>query len=231
MERGDTKIKIVIADDHAIVRQGIVNYLELKHDIQVVGQACDGLSAVKLAGELKPEIVIMDISLPNMNGIDASREITDSLPHTKIIALSMHASKEYVTEMFRAGANAYLLKESGFEELYNAIQTVINGKSYLSPSLVDLVVDNFIKPSPSEEASVFNKLSKRQREVLQLLAEGKTTKQVALNLKISPKTVEAHRLNLMEKLKIDNIAQLTKYAVQQGLTTLDPASGDSELQS
>ncbi len=214
-------IRIILADDHAIVRHSLSRAMEQEQDIEVIGQAEDGHMTVALARQLRPDLVLMDISMPDLNGIEASREIRRESPDTQIIALSMHSEKRYVTEMFKAGAKGYLLKDSNYGELLTAIRTVAEGKTYLSPSISDTVVEDMVTGEYGKEASAFSVLTPREREVLQLLAEGNTTKQAAMRLHISPKTVEAHRLRIMSKLNIDNIALLTKYAIQEGLTSLD----------
>ncbi|MBN2513378.1 MAG: response regulator transcription factor [Sedimentisphaerales bacterium] len=210
-------IRIILADDHVILREGLNRALQSESDFSVVGQAGDGHSAIKLIRELSPDIVVMDIGMPELNGIETTRIISKELPRVKVIGLSMHSNDKYVREMFRAGASGYLLKNCAFEELVEAIRTVAGGKTYVSPSIGSMVIQEYISKT-DQEKSVFSLLSQREREVLQLFAEGKTTKQTAARLHISPKTVEAHRLNLMNKLGIDNIAQLTKYAIQEGLT-------------
>ena len=215
-------IRIVLADDHTIVRYGLSRAFEQETDIDVVGLAQNGLSAVRLVKELSPDAVVMDISMPDLNGIEATHQVLKILPRVKVVALSMHSSDKYVREMFRAGASAYLLKDCPFEELVEAIKTVIDGKTYVSPSISGLVINNYLGKSGEVEDSAFSVLSRREREVLQLLAEGNTTKQVGKRLHISPKTVEVHRIRIMNKLDIDNIAQLTKYAIQEGLTQADP---------
>lgn len=214
-------IRIILADDHAIVRHSLSRAMEQEQDIEVIGQAQDGHMTVALTRQLRPDLVLMDISMPDLNGIEASREIRRESPDTQIIALSMHSEKRYVTEMFKAGAKGYLLKDSNYGELLTAIRTVAEGKTYLSPSISDTVVEDMVTGEYGKEASAFSVLTPREREVLQLLAEGNTTKQAAMRLHISPKTVEAHRLRIMSKLNIDNIALLTKYAIQEGLTSLD----------
>lgn len=214
-------IKILLADDHAIVRHGLSESIQQQNDMKVVGQANDGRKTVELATKLKPDIIIMDISMPYLNGFEAAREILHALPKTKIIALSMHSSKRFVVEMLKAGACAYLLKDCEFDELIKAIRIVANGKTYLSPSISDVVIDNFVRTDEEETSSAFSALTQRERQVLQLIAEGSTTKQIANSLYISPKTVEAHRLNVMNKLEIDNVAKLTKYAIQEGLTSVE----------
>mgnify|MGYP001609778867 CR=1 FL=1 len=213
-------IRIILADDHEIVRHGLSRSLQQIEDIDVIGHAKDGHSAVELVRELSPDIVVMDIGMPDLNGVEATRQIVKESPKVKVIGLSMYSSNKYVREMFRAGASGYLLKDCPFEELVEAIKTVVEGKTYVSPSIGDMVVKDYV--SKPDEASAFSVLSQREREVLQLLAEGKTTKQIAGCLHISPKTVEVHRLRVMNKLNIDNIAQLTKYAIQEGLTQPEP---------
>lgn len=214
-------IKILLADDHAIIRHGLSKSLQEEEDLEIVGQSQNGLSTIQLVRELLPDVVIMDISMPDINGIDATREIIRDFPNVKIIALSMHSAKKYISEMFKAGASSYLMKDCDYDELTKAIRTVVSGKNYLSPEIADIVVDSYVKGSPEEGMSVFSELTKRERQVLQYMSEGKTTKQIGLRLHISPKTVEAHRLRVMEKLSIDNVAQLTKYAIQEGLTSAE----------
>ena len=214
-------IRIILADDHAIVRHGLNRSFQQEKDVEVIAQAQNGRSAVQLAKELSPTVVVMDISMPDLNGIEATRQITSESPQVKVIALSMHSSKKYVTEMFKAGASGYLLKNCDFEELADAVRIVAGGKTYISSSVSDLVVQDYVNSSV-EEDSAFSVLTRREREVVQLLSEGKTTKQAALHLYISPKTVEVHRLNIMKKLNIDSIAQLTRYAIQEGLTLSEP---------
>ncbi|MEN6385072.1 MAG: response regulator transcription factor [Phycisphaerales bacterium] len=214
-------IKILLADDHAIVRDGLRRSLQQEEDMEVIGQAKDGLTTIQLARELSPDVVLMDISMPDINGMDTCREITRDFPNVKVIGLSMHSAKRFVSEMFKAGASGYLPKNCEFDELAAAIRSVMAGKTYLSPAITDVVVDNFVRVSAEENNSVFFTLTKRERQVLQLMAEGKTTKQIGQSLHISPKTVEAHRLRVMEKLNINNVAQLTKYAIQEGLTSAE----------
>jgi DNA-binding NarL/FixJ family response regulator len=215
-------IRILLADDHAIVRHGLSRAIQQEDDMEVVGQASDGHSTVELARELAPDVVVMDISMPDLNGIEATREIQREAPGVRVIALSMHSAKRYVTEMFRAGASGYLLKDCDFDELARAVRTVAEGKTYVSPSISNVVVEDLVHTEEKMEPTAFSVLTQREREVLQLLAEGRTTKQIALRLHISPKTVEAHRLRVMNKLEIDNVAQLTKYAIQEGLTSAEP---------
>jgi two-component system response regulator NreC len=214
-------IKIILADDHAIVRHGLSKSFQQETNIEVVGQAKDGHSTIELVGELSPDVVVMDIGMPDLNGIEATRRITKDYPKVKVVGLSMHSSDKYIREMFRAGASGYLLKNCPFEELVEAIRTIVSGKTYISPSIGDMIIKEYASKSDKEK-SAFSILSQREREVLQLFAEGKTTKQIGRRLHISPKTVEAHRLRIMNKLDIDNVAQLTKYAIQEGLTQPEP---------
>lgn len=210
-------IRIILADDHAILRHGLSKSLQQEEDFKVIGQTKDGRSTVELVKELLPEVVVMDIAMPDLNGVEATRQIARECPGVNVVGLSMHSSNKYVREMFRAGAKGYLLKDCPFEELAQAVRTVVAGKTYVSPSVSQTVIEDYIS-KPGDRKSAFHVLSQREREVLQLLAEGKSTKQVARQLHISPKTVEAHRLRVMHKLEIDNLALLTKYALQEGLT-------------
>ena len=214
-------IKILLADDHQLVRQGLRSLLEKQADFKVVGEAEDGLSALKKARELLPDVVIMDVAMPKLNGIEAAREILDVSPEIKVIALSMHAEGCFVVEMLRAGASAYLLKDSAYEELVQAIKASLVNKIYVSSSIAEGIIKNYITQIPREDFSAFSILSQRERQVLQLLAEGKSTKEIASLLFISVKTVETHRQKIMDKLDIHTIAGLTKYAIKEGLTSLD----------
>lgn len=164
----------------------------------------------------------MDISMPDLNGIEATRQIVADMPNVKVIALSMHSGRNFIIEMFKAGASGYLLKDCEFDELTNAVRIVHGGQTYVSPSISDVVIESSVRGTPQRKDSAFAILTKREREILQLLTEGQTTKQIARSLYISTKTVEVHRLNIMNKLKIDSIAQLTKYAIQEGLTQPEP---------
>ena len=215
-------VRIILADDHTIVRHGLNKLIQQQEDMEVIAQAADGHSTIELTRELSPDMVIMDIGMPDLNGIDATQQIIREFPQVKVIGLSMHSGKKFVIEMLKAGASGYLLKDCALEELTTAIKAVASGKTYLSPSITDVVVGNYVRHSKKKESSAFSLLSQREREVLQLMAEGKTTKQVGLKLHISPKTVEGHRLRIMEKLNMDSVAKLTKYAIQEGLTSPEP---------
>jgi DNA-binding NarL/FixJ family response regulator len=215
-------IRIILADDHTIVRHGLNKLIQQQENMEVIAQAADGRSTVELTRELLPDMVIMDIGMPDLNGIDATDQIISEFPQVKVIGLSMHSGKKFVIEMLKAGASGYLLKDCALEELTTAIKAVASGKIYLSPSITDVVVENYVRHSQKKESSAFSLLSQREREVLQLMAEGETTKQIGLKLHISPKTVEGHRLRIMEKLNMDSVAKLTKYAIQEGLTSPEP---------
>lgn len=214
-------VRIILADDHKIIRDGLNGLLSRETDIEVIAQCSDGHDAVELVRKLLPQVVIMDIGMPGLNGIEATRQITNEFPGVRVISFSMHSDKKFVTEMLRAGASGYLLKDCAFEELTTAIRTVVAGKTYLSPVIADVVVENYVRNPSTEGKTAFSVLTNREREILQLLVESKTTKQVSRILHISTKTVETHRSNIMKKLNIDNMVALTKYAVREGLTTLD----------
>ncbi|OGS58226.1 MAG: DNA-binding response regulator [Elusimicrobia bacterium RIFOXYB2_FULL_62_6] len=211
---------ILICDDHKIFREGLRALLEKQPGIRVVGEARDGIESVRLAKELSPDIVIMDISMPGLNGIEASRKLAKMRKAARVIALSMHNDRKYVTEIFKAGARAYLLKDSAFEELMDAIKAVNCGRFFLSAGITSVVLGDYIKGPGGDPRSPFTILSSREREVLQLLAEGLRTKEISNKLGLSVKTVETHRKKIMEKLGIQSIAGLTRYAVKEGLISL-----------
>lgn len=213
-------IKILLADDHQIIRDGLASLLEQQKDMQVVGQAEDGRQALRMALDLMPDIVVMDISMPNLNGIEATAQLRKDCPGTRVVALSMHSDKRFVAGMLKAGARGYLLKNSAFNELVQAVHTVMSGETYLTPKIAAVVINDYIQSNRGEKAAGLEALSSRERETLQLLAEGKTTKQIAGELFISVKTVETHRQNVMKKLGIFNMADLVKFAVREGLTSL-----------
>jgi two-component system response regulator NreC len=213
-------IKIVLADDHQIVRQGLRTLLAAEPDMEVVAEADNGRAVLKVVQDLSPNIVIMDISMPDLNGIEATRQILAESPGVKVIALSMHSDSLFVLNMLKAGASGYLLKDCALEELVKAIRTVVSQKTYLSPGVSDIVLRDFVHGWSVPGSSAYAILSPREREVLQLMAEGRSTNQIAESLYISVKTVEAHRKQIMNKLGLHTVAELTKYAVRQGLTSL-----------
>lgn len=213
--------RIVIADDHKIFREGLRTLLQNRPWIEVLGEANDGRSVVSLATELVPDIVIMDVAMPDLNGIEATRQIVASIAGTKVLALSMHSDSRFVTRMLQAGASGYLLKDCAFEELTLAIETLVNDCVYLSPGVTGAVVRNYVRGLSQDGVSEVVSLTPREREVLQLVAEGLTTRDIASKLGVGAKTVETHRRQVMEKLDIRSIAELTKYAVREGLTSLE----------
>jgi len=214
-------VKILLADDHQILRQGLRTLLEKERDVQVVAEAQDGRTAVRLAKELAPDMVIMDIGMPDLNGIEATRQIALEAPGVKIIGLSMFADRRFVVNMLKAGARGYLLKDCAFEELGRAIRVVMAHKIYLSPEIAHVVMQDLFYPASSREMSVFSVLTAREREVLQLMAEGNSTSQIANQLHVSVKTIETHRQQIMQKLNMHSVAQLTKYAIREGLTSVE----------
>jgi len=213
-------VRILLADDHTIILDGLCSLLNKNPDFKVVGRASDGMSAVRLAAELSPDLIIMDISMPGLNGIDAARRILAADPRTKVIALSMHNDGRYVSEALKSGALGYLLKESAFEELIAAVRAVMKGQCYLSASIAGVVIKDYIRHLEKTKSGVFSALTPREREVLQALSEGLSTKEIASRLGVSVKTVETHRSQIMEKLDIHSVAELTKYAIREGLTSL-----------
>jgi len=215
-------ISVLIADDHKIMLAGLRSLLEKQTDFDVVGEADNGRKAVQMAQEKKPEVVVMDVSMPDLNGIEATKQIIESLPETRVIALSMHSDKRFVMGMLRAGASGYLLKDCASQELANAILQVARGKKYLSPEITGVVIGDFLLGNSSEEVpTAASQLSPREREVLQLIAEGWSTKQIASHLYVSVKTIETHRRQIMKKLDLHSIADLTKYAIREGLTSIE----------
>ncbi len=215
------KTLVMIVDDHQIVRDGLKAILHNEEGIGVIAEAENGRNALRLINELRPDIVIMDIAMPDMNGLDATRRISSEYPDIKVLILSMHHDKRMVIEVLNAGAQGYLLKECASDELLRAIRTLLQGETYLSPKISSIVVKDLVKQQQGEIPSEIFSLSSREREVLQLLAEGKSMKEIAFTLDVSIKTVEAFRKRLMDKLKVNSIAELTKIAIREGLTSLD----------
>lgn len=215
------RIRVLLADDHKIVRDGLRALIEQQADIAVVAEAEDGRTAVGLVQDLSPDVVVMDIGMPDLNGIEATRQIIAKTSDVKVIALSMHSDRRFVAGMLGAGASGYLLKDSAFEELADAIRLVFADQTYLSPGITGVVIEDYVHHASAAEDTVLATLTAREREVLQLLAEGRSTKQIASDLKVSVKTVETHRQNVMKKLNLHSIADLTKYAIREGLTALE----------
>ncbi len=214
------RVRIILADDHTIMREGLCALLAKQQDFQIVAEAADGRTAVMLTQELSPDVVVMDINMPALNGIEATRQIITGNPGIKVIALSMYSEKPFVIEMLKAGASGYMLKDSAFEELVHAIYTVMQGQFYLSSGIATFVVKDYLHKSSGVDFSAFSMLTGREREVLQLIAEGKNTKEIASVLNVSTKTIETHRSQVMEKLNIHSIAELTKYAIREGIISV-----------
>ncbi len=214
-------VRLILADDHKIMREGLRALLAKQHQVEVIAEAESGRGVVDLCTRLHPDVVVIDISMPDLNGIDATRQIIRQTPDVKVIALSMHSDKKYVKEMLSAGASGYLLKDSAFEELGTAIAAVVQNKTYLSPQITDTVVKDYVGEHAPLDAPCSTMLSAREREVLQLLAEGKTTRDIAAKLYLSIKTIETHRKQIMDKLGLNSIAELTKYAIREGLTSIE----------
>jgi len=216
------RTRVVIADDHTIVRQGLRALLQGVKEIEVVGEAADGREAVRKVAALRPDVIVLDISMPRMNGLEATERIVRESPRTRVVALTMHSSEEYVYSLLKAGARGFLLKESATSDLVEAIQAVRGGETYLHPSISRKVVDEYLKgPDPRARAGSPDGLTIRECGILRLIAEGQTSKEIAWLLDLSVKTVEAHRTRIMSKLRIHNVARLTRYAISRGISSLE----------
>jgi len=209
------KIRILLADDHTILRSGIRSLLEDEPGLSVIGEAEDGRAAVSMACGLKPDVVIMDVAMPLLNGLEATRQIKMQCPDVKVLILSMHDNEEFIRQVLEAGAMGYILKDAAARELINAIQSVYRGEAVLSPAVTRLVIEDYLRWGGTRSQDEIDGLSPREREVLQLIAEGYTNKQIAEILSISVKTVQAHRNNLMQKLDLHDRGELIKYAIQK----------------
>jgi DNA-binding NarL/FixJ family response regulator len=214
-------MRILIADDHGVVREGLKVLIENQPDMEVVGEAEDGLMVTQLAKELSPDVILMDISMPNLNGVEATRLVLSENPDIRVIALSVHLDKHFVTEMLKAGASGYVLKSCLFDEVLRALRTVNRSEHYLSPKITDVVLDDYIHYMATYNNSADDHLTARERQIVQMLAEGKSTKQIASRLHVSPKTSDANRRQIMNKLGISSLAELTKYAIRKGLTSTE----------
>jgi len=215
-------IRIILAEDHKLFRAGLRAILEQESDLEVIAEADNGRAAVELAAQLSPDVVIMDISMPDLNGMVACRQLTSRSPATRVIALSMHADRHFVEGMLQAGASGYLVKDCAPEELVRAIRTVAAGQTYLTPAVAGQVVADYVQQAADDGAVPRDLLTARELEILQLVAEGQASKQIAAALGVSVKTVETHRHQIMAKLNLHSVAELTKFAVRRGLTSLEP---------
>ncbi len=216
-----SQIRILLADDHQLFREGLRHIVEGDLGMAIVGQAESGRATLELARSTRPDIIIMDISMPDLNGIEATRRVLQDLPGIRVIALSMHSDKRYVSEMLAAGALGYLLKHSAVDELERAIRTVLDDKIYVTPEIAGVVVQEYLHHLTRAQSREASPLTAKEREVLQLLAEGKTTKEIASLLHVSIPTIDTHRQHIMEKLNLHSVAELTKYAIREGLTSLE----------
>ena len=214
-------IRMLLVDDHQLLREGLSALLSGEPEMEVIGEAADGDSAVRIAKELSPDVILMDITMGVPSGIDATRTIRAECPSVKIVALSVHDKEPFVSGMLEAGANGYVVKGSSFREVIEAVRAAMQGRTYLSPAITGNLVTRLVHPEGSAPHGAFGALSPREREVLQLLAAGQSTKQTAQNLGISVRTVETHRRHIMEKLHLDNLPGLTKYAIREGMATLE----------
>jgi two-component system response regulator NreC len=215
-------INLFLVDDHTIVRQGLAKLLNAEPDLKVIGEAENGREAIKQVEKLKPNVVLMDIAMPLLNGIEATRHIAKAVPQTKVIILSMHAHDRYISELLQIGASGYLLKDASGRDIIQAIHAVVKGDTYLSPSISRRVIEDYVSlKSRSSRADLYSKLSNREREVFQMIAESRSTKDIADILCISPSTVKTHRGKIMEKLQIDNMTDLIKLAVRLGIVDIE----------
>ena len=214
-------IRVLLADDHNIVREGLKSLLGKDPYIEVIAMADNGRTTVQLAGELKPDVAVIDIAMPEMNGIEATRRISRDVPEVKVLVLSMHSARRFVTEALSAGAKGYMLKDCAAEELVRAIHTVAGNETYLSPKVAGLIVKDYLKHSPDSAQPAESCLTNREREILQLIAKGESTKEIAFELRVSIKTVETHRQQIMKKLNLHSVAELTRHAIREGLTPLE----------
>jgi two-component system response regulator NreC len=212
---------IVLADDHLVVRKGMKSLLEAEEDFALVGEAGDGLEAVQLVERLKPDVLVLDLMMPGLNGIEVTRQARKRSPHTQIVILSMHGNDDYVLEALRNGANGYVLKDAGASELVHAVRTVSDGERYLSPELAERAIDAYVRQTEETTLDRYETLTDREREVLHLAADGLTNVEIAARLSLSPRTVENHRANMMRKLGINNQTELVRYAIKKGVVSLE----------
>ena len=212
------RIRILLADDHTVVRQGLRKLLEERPDWEVIAEAGDGREAVRLAEQHKPDVAILDVAMPLLNGIEATRQITKRVPSTRVLVLSMHADEAYVTQILQAGATGYLLKDSADVDLLKAVGEAAHGRSFFSPAIARVMLDDYVRQLADKGVTDrYESLSEREREIFQLIAEAKTNKEIAALLNVSPSTVETHRAHIMEKLDLHSAAEIVLYAVRRGV--------------
>jgi len=214
-------IRILLADDHKIVRDGLRTLIGKEAGMEVIGEAENGRKALKMAEKIRPNVVIIDVTMPDMNGIEATKKMVTEVPGVKVIALSMHSDRRFVLGMLEAGASGYLMKDCAFDELAKAVRSVSTGQTYLSPSIADVLVKGYLDRVNEKLSVARSPLTEREREILQLLAEGRSSKEIAAHIGVSVKTVETHRRNMMQKLNMRSVAELTKYAIREGLISVE----------
>ncbi|MDX1777246.1 MAG: response regulator transcription factor [Thermodesulfobacteriota bacterium] len=215
------KIKVLVADDHTILRQGIKSLLANEEEIEVIGEAKNGREALTIIEETLPDVILMDIAMPGLNGLEATRRIKKKFPRMKVLVLTMYTNEEYIFQILNAGANGYLVKETAFQDLISAIKAVYKNEAFMSPSISKKVINSYIKRAQNDEEVTCEVLTTREREILQLIAEGNSSKKIAELLFISPKTVETHRTHIMDKLNIHNRTGLVKYAIRKGIVDVE----------
>jgi DNA-binding NarL/FixJ family response regulator len=216
-----TKIRIVLADDHPVVRHGVRSLLQADPDFAIVGEASNGLETVQLVEKLQPEVLVVDLMIPDLNGLEVTRQVKQRLPQTRVVVLSMHANEPYVLEALKNGASAYVLKDSSGTDLVLAVKQVLNGQRYLSPPLSERAVEAYLQRSQDTSFDPYDALTEREREVLHLAAEGLSNPEIATRLSISPRTVETHRANLMRKLGLRTQTDLIRYALKRGILPME----------
>jgi two-component system response regulator NreC len=225
VEKGDmsmSKARVLLVEDHVVVRQGLKALFADEPDVEIVGEADDGRAALRYVSELQPDVVLIDISMPGMNGIEATRQIRQNYPDVKVVILSMHSNEEYVFQVLRVGASGYVLKQSDSSEVLTAIRAALAGGSFLSPPISRAVIDDYVRRAEARgQGNDLDLLTPREREVLQLLAEGLSNREIAEQLSISVKTVETHRSNMMSKLGVSSKTELVKYALRKGWASLE----------
>ena len=215
------KTTVLVADDHTILRQGIKSLLANEEEIEVIGEAKNGREALTIIEETLPDVILMDIAMPGLNGLEATRRIKKKFPRMKVLVLTMYTNEEYIFQILNAGANGYLVKETAFQDLISAIKAVYKNEAFMSPSISKKVINSYIKRAQNDEKETCEILTTREREILQLIAEGNSSKKIAELLFISPKTVETHRTHIMDKLNIHNRTGLVKYAIRKGIVDVD----------